>query len=271
MGLSLDQLDPPLDDIAFLARSNHRVSVLEALARGPLTRAELRDTTGASQPTLGRILDQFRERGWLSVDGRRHALTAFGRLLATTFAELMATTETIQALRDLGPRIPFDELDFDLRLLANARITTPSPTDATAHVRREEALAERADRIQFFCNSAHPHTIRVYRDRVVEDGQHLEGVIAGAALDAATRDAELGALVGDLVRSDRATIYRYEGRVSFMVGLLDNTVVIQPLDEAGIPCALIESTDETVRAWAERTIEAYRSAASRVALEMLTD
>ena len=33
MGLSLDELDPPLDDIAFLSRSNNQIAVLEELAR----------------------------------------------------------------------------------------------------------------------------------------------------------------------------------------------------------------------------------------------
>jgi hypothetical protein len=38
--------------------------VLEKLERDDWTRRDLRDETGISQPTLGRILDGFEERGW---------------------------------------------------------------------------------------------------------------------------------------------------------------------------------------------------------------
>lgn len=62
--------DAPLDDIAFLARSAHRVGVLDALAEGQRERDQLRDATGASSPTLGRILADFEERHWVARDGR---------------------------------------------------------------------------------------------------------------------------------------------------------------------------------------------------------
>lgn len=268
MGLSLDEIDPPLDDIAFLSRSNHRVDVLTELARDERTRRDLRETTGVSRPTLGRVLDGFQERGWISNEGREYALTPLGRLLVEEFSDLMNTVETIQELSELAPRLPLEELDFDLRLLAEARITTPSPTDATAHVRREEELAECAKNIRFFCNSAHPHTVKVYRDRVVEDGQQLEAIIAGEAMDAASDDPEMEASLQDLLASERTTIYRYDGIVPVMVGLLDDTAIIQPLDDAGIPCALIETDNRVIRTWVKETIDSHQSEAEKITIDI---
>lgn len=271
MGLSLEQLDPPLDDIAFLARSANRVAALEALADAPRSRAELQEATGASQPTLGRILSQFEARGWIATDGSTHELTTLGELLAESFADLMASVETIQSLQGVASMLPADELDFDLNRLVDASLTVPSQADATAHVRREEALADAADRIQFFCNSAHPHTVRVYRDRVVEGGQTLDAVIAGAAIDAARADPEMAALVADLLAADGATIYRYEGSLPVMVGVLDGTTVIQPLNEAGGAAALIETDDPVVREWAEGMIEQYRAEAVELSGDPASD
>lgn len=264
MGLSLEALDPPLDDIAYLSRSNHRVRVLSELARESATRGDLRDAIDVSQPTLGRILDGFEERGWLTETDRRYALTPFGRLVAEEFEALMETVETIQQLRELVPRLPLDHLDFDLRLLADARITTPSESDATAHVRREEKLARQAKRISFFCNSAHPYTVEVYRHRVVEEGQHLDAVIAADAMEAASADPTMRDHLRDILESDRSTIYRYEGHVPVMVGLMDETATIAPLDEAGVSCGLIETENDTIREWVEETIEAYRAEAHEV-------
>lgn len=271
MGLSLDELDPPLDDIAFLSRSNNRNRVLVELAEGGRTRRELRDAIGTSQPTLGRVLDGFQERGWVTKDGREYSLTPFGRLLVEEFDDLMATVETIQQLRDLAPRLPLEEMDFDLRLLAEATITTPSPTDASAHFRREVELMERTERIRFLCNQAQPETVERYRDWVVESGGHLEATIAGDAIDAASTSAEMGPYLNDMLASDRATIYRYDGPVSIMLGLLDDTASIVPLDDNGVPWAFIESEHEPVKSWVADTLEAYREQAEEITIPSLDD
>jgi hypothetical protein len=146
MGLSLDVLEPPLDDIAYLARSDNRVTVLEALGKQARTRRELHETTGISQPTLGRILGGFEDRAWVRKNGKTYELTRFGELVATDFAQLMDTAEAVQRLRSLEPSLPLDDLDFDIRLLTQGTITTPRPTDASAHFRRErELLEQKAD------------------------------------------------------------------------------------------------------------------------------
>lgn len=264
MGLSLDELDPPLDDIAFLARSNNRVCVLKELTVDRRTRRELRDSTGISQPTLGRILDGFQERGWVKMTGRGYELSPFGRLLADEFEGLMETTAAIQHLRDLAPRLPLDEMDFDLRLLAQGTITTPKPTDASAHFRRETELLGRTDRIQFLCNQAQPETVERYRDWVVTQGGELEAIIAGDAIDAARADAEMCTYLEELFASDRVTIHRYDGTVSIMLGLLDDIASVVPLDENGVPCAFIESEHPAVSAWVTEALKSHREQAEPV-------
>lgn len=264
MGLSLDEIEPPLDDVAFLSRSTHRIDVLAELADGRRTRRDLRDAVDVSRPTLGRVLDGFQERGWISKDGREYTLTPVGELMLDAFTDLTDVVETVQKLGELAPYLPLEEMDFDLRRLADARIVTPSATDSTAHVRREEALAEQAEEIRFLCNAAHPYMMEVYRDRVVEDGQRLEAVIAGDALDAAGDDPEMRPLLSDLTASDRTTIHRYDGSFSAMVGVLDGTAVINPIDESGLPCGLVETDDDLVRAWVEATIDAHKAEAEEI-------
>lgn len=266
MGLSLDELDPPLDDVAFVARSNNRVEVLEALAERDLTRRELREATDISQPTVGRILDGFEERSWVSNrgngNGGAYRLTPLGRLLADEFGSLMDTVGTIQTLQEIAPRLPLEEMDFDLRALADARITTPEPTDATAHFRREVEVLARTDRLQFLCNQAQPETVERYRDWVVEEGGHLEAVITDGAIDAASAHPVMSRHVRDMLTSGRATIHRYDGDVSFMAGMLDDTATIVPLDDSGVPCAFVESDHDAVREWVTDTFESHREAAT---------
>ena len=260
MGLSLSDLDPPLDDVAFLARSNHRVRVLEALADGAKRRRDLRDGTGISQPTLGRVLAGFEERGWLTETDRVYALTPLGEVVAEAMAALLDTMAAVQELQSLAPLLPLAEMPFDLRRLAEGRITVPTATDASAHLRRERELLEAAGELRFLCNEATPDTVRAYRDRVVDDGQRMEVVIARDTIDAAMDDPLIRDYLRDFLATGRVSIYRYDGPVSVMLGLLDDVATITPID-GGVPRALIESTDPSVRAWVETTIDEHRAAA----------
>lgn len=268
MGLSLDELEPPLDDIAFLARSNNRITVLRKLARDERSRRELREDTAVSRATLGRILDGFEERGWVRKDGagNGHAyfLTPLGHVILDEFADMMTTAETVQKLGELAPRLPFDELGLDPRDLADARITTPSATDATAHARREGELLAETTRVQFLCNQAQPETVERYRDWAVEGDRELEAIICGDAIDAAMNDEEMDSYLRDMLAEDGVEIRRYDGAVSVMAGLLDDVASIVPLDDSGMPCAFIESDDEPVRRAVAETLERYRARADPV-------
>ncbi len=271
MGLSLDNLDPPLDDLAFLSRSNNRIAVLRELAHDNRTRRELRDATDVSQPTIGRVLDGFEKRGWVASDGpgngHEYSLTPLGRVVVEAFTDAMATVGAVQQLRELAPRIPFDELGLDPRDLTDARITVPSPTDATAHTRRERELLDRTDRILFLCNQAQPETVERYRDWAVGNDRELEAIISGDAIDAAKADAAMAADLEDLITADGVAIHRYEGSVSAMLGLFEDVASIVPLDDAGVPCAFVESDDQTVRAAVRESLERYRDRAESIAAE----
>lgn len=271
MGLSHEELHPPLDDIAFLSRSNNRIAVLQALEQGERTRGELRDETGVSRPTMGRILSGFEDRGWVTKNGRgnghEYVLTSLGGVIAEEFSETMVTVETVQQLRELAPRIPFDELNLDPRDLADARITTPSETDATAHMRRERELLEQTNRLVFLCNQTVPETVDRYRDWAIQDERELEAIITGNAIEAVMEKESMVSAFDDILRASGVTIYRYDGQVSAMLGLFDELASIVPLEDSGVPCALVESDNETVRAAVTETLSRYQNRAKPVTVE----
>ena len=271
MGLSLDDIDPPLDDIAFLSRSNNRIAVLRELARDEGTRRELRDATGVSRPTLGRVLEGFEERGWVtnngSGNGHDYSLSPLGRVIVEEFTDMMTTVETVQQLRELASRIPFNELGLDPRDLADARITTPSPTDATAHTRRERELLARTSRIRFLCNQAQPETVERYRNWAVDGDREFEAIISGDAIDAATADEAMAADLADMCTAGGVTLHRYEGPVSAVYGLFEDVASVVPLDDSGVPIAFVESESETVRAAVSNVLDRYRERAEPVTVE----
>lgn len=254
----------PLDDIAYLARSGNRVTALARLADGPMTRRKLHDETGISQPTLGRILDGFEARDWATCDrtnGRTYALTAFGELVAEEFDDLLTTVGTMQRFRAVADRLPLEDMDFDLRRFADAEITFPSPTDATAHMRREDELIAEADSVRFLCSSSYGPGIKSYRDRIVGSDKEFTAVITADALDAALADEESSGWVRDLADAHNVTIYRYDGPLELILGIIDEAVSLVPLDDTGVPLAFIESRDAVVRSWAEATLDDHQERA----------
>ena len=96
----------PVDDIEFIASSKHRVGVLDALAGGRCDRDDLRSITGASSPTMGRVLSAFEERRWIERRGPSYELTPLGEYVAERFAALRNTLETEQRLREVWRWLP---------------------------------------------------------------------------------------------------------------------------------------------------------------------
>jgi predicted transcriptional regulator len=115
----------PLDDVEFLARSSHRVEVLQTLATGPRPRPVLHDETGIPQPTLGRILGGFEDRNWVERRGQEYALTELGALIVAEFENLLDTVATVNRVGAVLVDLPTEELDFDVRAFADATVTTP--------------------------------------------------------------------------------------------------------------------------------------------------
>ena len=264
----------PLDDVAFLSRSAHRVGVLEILADGPMTRRDLHDETEISQPTLGRILEPFRERNWVERRGQEYALTAWGHLLADDFGDLLETVESIQRLSDVVQQLPTDEMDFDIREFRDATVTKPTTGDVFRHVRRVEELLYNADHVRNVTPTIAPGKAEEYEQQVARflDGtQRAEAIIPAEALDTAEVAAHLAATVRGPIESDRAAVYLYDGVISTLLAVADGTAMLVPVDEQDIPIALVETENPTIRSWVEANIDGYREQSTALMVEDLPD
>jgi predicted transcriptional regulator len=140
----------PLDEVAFLANSPNRLAVLRTLADEPHTRRDLVDVTDASRPTVGRILDDFGERGWVERDGRRYELTPSGRLLTGAFADLLDVVEAEQGLRAAVAWLPTERIGFEIEQFADADVSVPEPGYSHRPVNRFVELVADADSARGF-------------------------------------------------------------------------------------------------------------------------
>ena len=260
--------DPtPLDDVEFLARSAHRVQVLRTLATGARTRPDLHEETGVSQPTLGRVLDSFEDRNWVERGGREYALTAFGELVVEAFEDLLDTVDTVQRLGDVVGRLPTDEMDFDVREFADATVTTPETGDAFTHVRRITEVFWGGDDVQLLGATVAPGS-REEHDRrwreFLEGEKRYDSVISVATMEQSMEDPQMLSRFRRALESGRVTVHLYDGPISLMLVVADDTALLAPLDDDGIPTAAIETENEIVRAWVEDRIDEHRDRATEV-------
>lgn len=99
-------VESSLDDIEFLARSEHRVEVLDALAERPHSRTDLQVMTGASSSTIRRLLCEFEERCWIRRNGHQYEATQPGTFVAEGLLALLGHMETERTLRAVWQWLP---------------------------------------------------------------------------------------------------------------------------------------------------------------------
>lgn len=258
--------DSAVDELAFLARSHHRIDLLTKLSRDEQTRRSLHDATGISQPTLGRILGDFEQRQWISNNHNgAYELTPLGALLADTVEDLLGVLDTIDHLTELTDHLPWNRFTFDRYYLSTARITKPTPSDPLAHMRRVDELAAHASTVTLFSNvlaCAPSSEAATHHFDFLEDLDEI--IVTEEALDTDLGDSALQRWLTTRIDRGKITVYRYDGPADFILGIFDETVGIVPIDDTGMPCGLIESRADPIRTWARNTIEDYRGMATRL-------
>lgn len=250
-------MESALEEIEFLARSANRVEVLRLLSEGRYTRRTLEAETGASQATLGRILGDFRDRSWVRKDGSDYVATATGQLVARGLCDLVEIIETETELRDLVRYLPTHAMDFDLRHLADARITTPTGTRPNAPVRTLVDLVEDASEVRAFSHAFNEQHLTAVERRATGGELSFSGVFSRGAIEALAEDRELRERLLSLLSAPDATVRVREEGIPLAVTVADATVHLLLRDETGVLRASIDTDDGAVRSWARETFDHY--------------
>lgn len=257
-------MESALAEMEFLALSANRVDVLRLVSESAHTRGELATETGASQATLGRIIEDFEKRSWIRREGGAYVATATGGIVADGVTDLLDILETERDLRGIVRYLPSEALDFDLRHLADATITTPSQTRPNAPLQRLLDLLRDAEDVRTFSHAFNDQTLQIVQERVSAGEQSFEGVFAPDAIEALADDDQLGRRLRQLLREPNAAVRLRPAGVPTAVMLADDVVLLLLRDDDGVLRAALETTNPAVRDWAERTFETYWDAADPV-------
>lgn len=256
----------PVEEIAFLTRSDHRVEVLEALATNPADRADLQAATGASRPTIGRILGDLEARNWLVRDGRTYELTPLGTFVAGHFADLCDAIETEQTLRDVVSWLPTELEGLSLDLFSHPVVSYPGPGYPYEPVERVRRLIAEAERMRGFgaviLKSSTLETAR----RAIVGGLDFEFIYPSSVLDQIVAyDPEMVTEVG---ACDNCTTFLYDELPEgdhCGLAIYDDRVGLCCHDpETGVLKAVVDTDSPRALEWAESLFDRYRDEAERL-------
>ncbi|EJN60818.1 helix-turn-helix transcriptional regulator [Halogranum rubrum] len=250
-------MESALAEVEFLALSPNRVDTLRLLADGPYTRRELVEETGASQPTLGRILGDFEDRSWVVREGSTYRATATGRLVANGFGHLLDILDTEAKLRPVVPWLPTDTMSFDLDHLTAATVTTPSQVRPNAPVKRALDLLEDAEEVRIVSYAFNEQSLDIVVDRTQAGEQQFEGVFSSAAIDALADDSRLRHQLRELLDSDRASVRITDEEIPLAATVADSVVHLFLRDDRGILQASLDVDEPAVSAWADDLFARY--------------
>lgn len=264
-------MDPALEEINFLARSSHRVGVMECLTDGSRERSELRVATGASSPTMSRILADFEDRRWVARDGPSYELTPLGEFVAERFLDLREAMEVERRLRDVWEWLPREMEGFSVDLFTDAVVSYPGPGYPYEPVERLTHLIRRTSRLRGFDSIVYKSLNNETVCQAVLDGMELEYVYSPIALEGTV--AWNPRRIVEAASRENCTVYVHDDLPDGNrcgLGIVDGRAGICCHDvETGALTAVIDTDAPAALEWAVSTFERVRREAKPVGPEML--
>ena len=253
-----------LEDIAYLAKSTNRLRLLDTLASGSHSRRELDDLTGIARSTIGRIINEFEERGWIERTSEgTYTATATGELVVAQFMPLVETMDTIGMLGDAVAWIPVDKLSIGIQHFDDATIRRSEPHAPFEFVEHLADLIRDATTFQVLTFLAPPSPVgQAMHEGVVEERLTAEHVLAGGLVRYLRDQHHHPPYWREYIEAG-AHVYRYDGYIPCNLFIVDETVLLMN-DEPEGSGAAIETENDTVRAGVYELFETYREDAAEI-------
>ena len=263
--------ESPIDDIAYLARSEHRAPTLVALTVRPRSRSELWEMTGVSSSTIRRTLSEFDDRNWIRRNEYQYEATPLGAYIASAVAELIERVEIERTVRDVWQWLPDEESGFTIKMCADAVVTVAEADNPYAPINRFLTLIEDTDRFRFVGSDiALLEPCRAEFCQRVIDGMETE--IIDPPNVATYIRSTYPDLSAETLASGNLTVWLHNDLPPYGIGIFDQRVAICGHDPDSVTVRVLLDTDsEDAREWAESQYEFYRRRTPTVPLETVVD
>lgn len=246
-----------IEDVAYLARSDHRVTTLIDLTVRPRSRSELWEAAGVSSSTIRRTLREFEDRGWIRRDEYRYEATPLGAFIASAMADLIDRFETERQLRDVWQWLPGEETGFTIEMCTGARVTRADADDPYGPVNRFMSLVREADEFRFAgIDVALLEPCKEELCQQIVDGMEAE-VVEPPRVAQYIRST-CPELFSQALESGNLTVRLHDDLPGYGVGLLDDRVAICGYDaESAAVRVLVDSDESALTEWADSAFANY--------------
>ncbi|MBX0296831.1 helix-turn-helix transcriptional regulator [Haloarcula nitratireducens] len=266
-----DNKGSPIDDIGYLARSEHRAPTLVALTVRPRSRSELWEMAGVSSSTIRRTLREFEGRNWIYRDGYQYEATPLGAYIAAAVAELIERVEIERTVRDVWQWLPDEESGFTIEMCAAAVVTVAEADNPYAPINRFRTLIGDTDRFRFVGSDI--ALLEPCRDEFCQrviDGMQTE-IIDPPSVATYIRSTYPD-LSAETLASGNLTIRLHDDLPPYGIGIFDHRIAICGHDPDSVTVRVLLDTDsEDAREWAESKFEFYRHQTPTLPLETVVE
>lgn len=248
--------DSPVGDIAYLARSQHRVPALVALTERPRSRSELCELTGVSSSTMRRTTGEFEERNWVKKDGYQYETTPLGEAIASGMADLLDRVKTERKLRDVWHQLP--EEVSELALETSSTVTVSEHDSPYRPLNRYRALLHESSLYRFvgFDVGLYEACKNEFKQRVL-DGMDAE--IIDSPSVARYMMSTYPERCANLLERDNMTVFLHDDVPSYGLCLFDETIAICIYSPGGGGLKMLIDTDAPeAYQWAESVYASYK-------------
>lgn len=249
---------PPIEDISYLARSEHRIPTLVALTARPRTRSELWEMAGVSSSTIRRTLTEFENREWIRKDDYKYETTQLGDFVASAMVDVVERMETEQKLRDVWDWLPGEETGFEIEMCTEAVVTVADADDPYRPVNRFKSLLKETDEFRFA--GLDVAMLEPCKDELCDqiiDGMHAE--LINPPRVAEYIRSTCPELFSETLESGDLTIQLHDGLPSYGVSLFDDRIAVSGYDPDGVTVrVLVDTAGDAAREWAESIYANYR-------------
>lgn len=257
----------PIDDISYLARSEHRIPTLIALTDCARSRSALCEMTGVSSSTIRRTLNEFEDRNWVSKEANQYEATQLGEIIASGVEDLIERVESERKLRDVWHWLPDEESGFTVEMCSGAVVTVADSDEPYRPVNRFLSLAQQTDRYRFIgCNMASLDPCEEELGRLVREGMQMEFIDSLSVIE--RRRSTDSALFSEKTDCENLTAWVHEDLPLRGIGLFDDRVLVSGYDsDSGEVRVLLDTENSEAREWAESKFASYKDEARPLTFE----
>lgn len=241
-----------------------RDDILEHLADGPVSQAEVRELTDVSRATVHRAMTEFVDLHVLECEENRYRLTAFGERVLDRHRAYVDAVDADCLREQFVSKVPTG-LSYDSPAIDGAELFFQHSGSADEAIYQNKSILENATRVRKVMDGVMASYFLIHLEPAKFEEQAVEVIIPDELVDMVrtTYEEELDELFG----TGNFTLRRTAEPMGFstiIAETADETYVILKIhDEGSVVCAARNTSDEA-RRWAESRYESYRQRSAEI-------